>query len=191
MTTSVAASDEKVVNMTTFWVPWIPVLSKLINHVSPNGPPTVDGWVARITFGWSVYAMVRNDNKTLILLLCYLFSTITRAYIKRSCQVSGARDFCLKLSNRFDIWQALSASVTKPPVYFLSDWSIFPNHTWLSICEKSVGNSVITKRTTVCASMSRQFNLCVTFGDRVTVFVQHCYTHTHWDQSSHRKYVLT
>ena len=167
------------------------MLSKVKNHVSPNGPPTVGGWVARITFGWSVYAVVRNDNKTLILLLCYLFSTITKAYIKRSCPVSGARDFCLKFSNRFEIWQALTTSVAKPPVYFLSDWSIFPNHTWLLICEKSVGNSVITKQTIQCASKGRQFNLWVKFGDRVTVFTQHCNTHTHWDQSSRRKYVLT
>ena len=176
MTTSVAASDEEVVNITTFWVPWIPVLSKAKNHVSPNGPPTVDSWMACITFGWSVYAVVRNDNKTLILLLCYLFSTISRAYIKRSCQVSGVRDFCLKFSNRFEIWQALTTSVAKPPVYFLSDWSIFPNRTWLVICEKSVGNSVITKRTTQCASMGRQFNLWVTFGDRLCTALQYTYT---------------
>ena len=60
------------------------VLSKVQNRGSPNGPPMVDGWVVRITFGWSVYAMDRNDDKTLIWLLCRLFSTITRACILRS-----------------------------------------------------------------------------------------------------------
>ena len=43
------------------------VLSKVQNRQSPNGPPMVDGWVVRITFGWSVYVVVRNDNKTLIM----------------------------------------------------------------------------------------------------------------------------
>ena len=86
------------------------------NPVSPNGPPTVDGWVVRITFGWSAYAVVRNDKKILIWLLCYLFSTITKAYIIRSRQVSEARHFCLKFSNRFEIWQA--ALLSKRMGYF-------------------------------------------------------------------------
>ena len=41
------------------------VLSKVQIPRSPNGPPMVDDWVVRITFGWSVYVVVRNDNKTL------------------------------------------------------------------------------------------------------------------------------
>ena len=41
------------------------VLSKVQNPRSPNGPPMVEDWVVRITFGWSVYVVVRNDNKTL------------------------------------------------------------------------------------------------------------------------------
>ena len=43
----------------------VAVLSKVLNLRSPNGPPMVDDWVVRITFGWSVYVVVRNDNKTL------------------------------------------------------------------------------------------------------------------------------
>ena len=43
------------------------VLSKVQNRGSPNGPPMVDGWVVHITFGWSVYVVVRNDDKTLIM----------------------------------------------------------------------------------------------------------------------------
>ena len=43
------------------------VLSNVQNRGSPNGPPMVDGSVVRITFGWSVYVVVRNDNKTLIM----------------------------------------------------------------------------------------------------------------------------
>ena len=38
----------------------------------------VYGWVVRITFGWSEYAVVRNDDKTLICFLCCLFSAISR-----------------------------------------------------------------------------------------------------------------
>ena len=41
------------------------VLSKVQIPRSPNGPPMVDDWVVRITFGWSVYVVVKNDNKTL------------------------------------------------------------------------------------------------------------------------------
>ena len=66
----------------------------------------MEGWVVRITFGWSFFAVVRNDDKTLIWLLCCLFSTITRAYILRCRKVWKAQHFCLKFSNRFGIWQA-------------------------------------------------------------------------------------
>ena len=52
--------------------------TKVQNSGSPNGPPMVYGWVVRITFGWSEYAVVRNDDKTLIWLLCCLFSAISR-----------------------------------------------------------------------------------------------------------------
>ena len=45
---------------------FIPVLSKVQNPGSPNGPPIVDSWMVHITFGWSVYAVVRNEDKTLI-----------------------------------------------------------------------------------------------------------------------------
>ena len=62
------------------------VLSKFQNPRSPNGPPMVDDWVVRITFGWSVYVVVRNDNKTLninITSVLYIFNHHS-AYILRS-----------------------------------------------------------------------------------------------------------
>ena len=63
------------------------VLSKFQNPGLPDRPPMMAGWVVRITFGWSVDAVVRNGDETLIhvSLLCCLLSTITRAYIPRSC----------------------------------------------------------------------------------------------------------
>ena len=44
---------------------FLAALSKVQNPRSPNGPPIVEDWVVRITFGWSVYVVVRSDNKTL------------------------------------------------------------------------------------------------------------------------------
>ena len=36
------------------WVHVMTVLQKMQNPGSPNGPPIVDGWVARFSSGWSV-----------------------------------------------------------------------------------------------------------------------------------------
>ena len=42
------------------------VLSKIEIPGSPNGPSTMDRWVVRVTFGWSVYDAIRNENETTI-----------------------------------------------------------------------------------------------------------------------------
>ena len=54
------------------------VLSKLINPGSPNGPSMVDRWVVRVTFGWPVYDVVRNDNKTAISLCVSYFQPVPK-----------------------------------------------------------------------------------------------------------------
>ena len=42
----------------------IPVLSKVKTAGSPKGPSMEGGWMVRVTFGWSIYDVVRNDDKT-------------------------------------------------------------------------------------------------------------------------------
>ena len=136
---------------------------------SPNGPPMVDGCVVRITFGWSVYAVVRNDDKTLIWLLCCLFFTITRACILRSRL--GCTGFMFKFLQSF--WNLIGGPLPVVPVKFQSDWSIFPNYIQLLNCKNSVGNLLVAKRTTQGANMGCPFHLWVAFGDRAAIFGQH------------------
>ena len=134
----------------------------------------VEGWVVRITFGWSFFAVVRNDDKTLIWLLCCLFSTITRAYILRCRKVWKAQHFCLKFSNRFGIWQAARHQCYQVACQLSKQLEVFAqNWTQLFNGEKFVGNSSVAKRTTQCARMVCSFHLWVAFGDRVNVVGQH------------------
>ena len=48
-------------------------------------------------------------------------------------------------------------------------------HIWNGVSKKYFGNSSVAKRTTVPAIMGRPLRLWVAFGDRATVFRQHCY----------------
>ena len=52
---------------------WNQCCLKLANPESPKGPPTVDRWAVRVIFGWSVFDVVRNNNKTKNII--YLYST--------------------------------------------------------------------------------------------------------------------
>ena len=45
---------------------------------------------------------------------------------------------------------------------------------WNGVGENNFGNSLVAKRTTLRASMGRPLRLWVGFGDRVTIFAQHC-----------------
>ena len=79
----------------------IAVLSKVQNRWSPNGPPMVDGWVVRITFGWSVYVVVRNDNKTLIMTsMPFVFHDHQGLYPKISLSLGRTR-FLFKVLQSF------------------------------------------------------------------------------------------
>ena len=124
------------------------VLSKFQNPGSPDRPPMMDGWVVRITFGWSVYAVVRNEDETLISLLCCLLSTITRAYIPRHIVKSRRHEMSIQSSPIvLKFCMRLCTSDAKRPVNFQGHCSIFPNYTQLSKGKKSVGNSLVAKRT--------------------------------------------
>ena len=119
------------------------VLSKVQNRGSPNRPRMVDGWVVRITFGWSVYVVLRNYNKTLIMTsMLFVFHHHQGLYPKISLSLGRTR-FLFKVLQSF--WNLIGSqpatSGAKLPVKFQSDWSIFPNYTQLLLnCEKSVGN---------------------------------------------------
>ena len=115
-TTSGAASDEEVVNMTTFWFQWIPVCpkSKILCHQTDH-PRWMAGWSV-LPLGGPHMLWWEMTRKSSYDFCAIFFSTITKAYIIRSRQVSEARDFCLKFSNRFEIWQA--ALLSKRMGYF-------------------------------------------------------------------------
>ena len=95
------------------------VLSKVENH----GPSTVDRWVVRVTFVWSVYYVVRNDNETTIS-QCVIYSKpVTK---KRKIDISNPPIAC-----KFDRW--LSSNAAKPhlPYFKVQDWSIMRHHSQL------------------------------------------------------------
>ena len=50
----------------THCIATIAVLSKVENLGSPNGRSTMDRWVVRVTFGWSVDDVASNYNVTTI-----------------------------------------------------------------------------------------------------------------------------
>ena len=152
-------------------------------HVGPmnSAVQIPKSWVARQTthggclggpyyFGWSVYAVVRNDDEPLISLLCHHQGI----YLKILLSLEGTR-FLFKVLQSF--WNLTGGSAPMLPSR-LSTFKViglfFPNCTQLSNGKKSVGNSLVTKRTTQGTSMGCPFHLWVTFGDRVTVFGQHC-----------------
>ena len=104
----------------------VSVLSKVHNFGWANGLDNGDVWVVCITFGWSVYAVVRNDDKTLTWLLCCLFPTITRAYITTRFLFKALKPF----------WNVTSGSAP-----------MLPNHLWTL---KSIG---VFFQTALCCLM--------------------------------------
>ena len=64
------------------------VLSKVENPGSPNGPSTVDHWVVRVTFRWSIYDVVRNDNETTVSQCVINFQPVAK---KREIDISIIR----------------------------------------------------------------------------------------------------
>ena len=92
---------------------WNSVLSKVQNRGSPNGPPMVDGWVVRIAFGWSVYVVVRNDNKTLIMTsMPFVFHDHQGLYPKISLSLGRTR-FLFKVLQSF--WNLIGGPLLVVP----------------------------------------------------------------------------
>ena len=112
------------------------VLSKVQNPGSANESAMVDGWLVCITFGWSIYAVVRKKIP-LLWILCCLFSTISRTYIPTR--------FLFEVHKSF--WNLTSAIVAKSPVILKSNWCIFSKRHIVVKRRKFVGNALVAKRT--------------------------------------------
>ena len=120
---------------------------------------------------WSVYAVGRNDDKTLIWPLWCLFSTITRAYFL--VNLEGTR-FLLKVLKSF--WNLTGGS---PPVFpsrlstFKAIGIFFQLHTVVKL-RNIRGKFINSKLDYSMCKYGLPVHLWVAFGDRATVFGQHC-----------------
>ena len=101
-------------------------------------------WLGGPYYLWMVCIYwVRNDDKTLIICAVYSQASAEPIFFSRSCLVSKARDFYLKFSNHFVIWQAAQHKCCQAACQ-LSKWlEYFPPklHTvvkWREICGKFI-----------------------------------------------------
>ena len=141
-----------------------PVLSKVQNRGSPNRPPMVDGWVVRIIFGWSVYVVVRNDDKTLITnSMPFVFHNHQGLYPKISLSLGRTRFLFKVLQSSWNLIGGPLPVVSSCLSNFKAIGVFFPNYTHLLSCEK-IRRKFISRKT----DHSRcKYGLPVTFMGRI------------------------
>ena len=150
------------------------MLLKKQNPGSPNGPPMIDGWVVRLSSGWSVIIYTRYTEtiksikelaKTSQSVFTLYSDTSTHRHADgfvQDCSISGA------------LAMEILQSCAKPLIsmHLRSCLSTFLPKIFL----QNTNNSLVAKRTIHGRTLGRPLDSWVAFGDRATVFQQHCFT---------------
>ena len=145
----------------------ITVLRKKQNLGSPNGPPMIDSWVVRLSFGWSVnnilrtWIQLKNWSKRANRYSRFIQST--------NRHIDGFVHDC-SISSALEILQ----SCTKPWIWYQCICGVVCPLFYRNILVlQNIKNSLVAKRTIHGRTLGRPLDSWVAFSNQATIFQQH------------------